>query len=380
MVDAGALVFPGWLTAHRAGVPLRLQHLGEPLRVRPTSLSLYARFQRDLASGVTSVWPRRRSVSRSLRRPELPVYGTLPCGRDCARSSPWREASTSHTDRLWAGRCLTRWFRTLSVRAREVRQHLAGSLLSCRGRCWVRTSDLLGVNEARSHCANRPRGGGGNRTRVQGFAGPCLSHSATPPAPTFPAGGILAWTSEEPCGPGPAGRNPAPPSGRRDSNPRPSPWQGDALPTEPRPHAGALPSERIRPGGCAFRTVADPGPRANSGGRRAARNSGRAGPTGRPRRPGCPGAREAAGRLRRPGCPARDPGIRMCLGSATRPARRSTSRRPRARRSRAASRRPGGAGPRPQARRPRTAARTSGRAGAAGNRPRRSPPLSRAAR
>ena len=29
----------------------------------------------------------------------------------------------------------------------------------------------------------------------------------------------------------------APPSGRRDSNPRPSPWQGDALPAEPRPHA-----------------------------------------------------------------------------------------------------------------------------------------------
>ena len=46
-------------------------------------------------------------------------------------------------------------------------------------------------NEARFHCANRPRGGGGNRTRVQGFAGPCLSHSATPPAPTFP-GGIMA--------------------------------------------------------------------------------------------------------------------------------------------------------------------------------------------
>jgi hypothetical protein len=36
------------------------------------------------------------------------------------------------------------------------------------------------------------------------------------------------------------GRHPtqaAPPSGRRDSNPRPSPWQGDALPAEPRPHA-----------------------------------------------------------------------------------------------------------------------------------------------
>jgi hypothetical protein len=57
-------------------------------------------------------------------------------------------------------------------------------------------------------------GGDGNRTRVQGFAGPCLSHSATPPQ----------------------GRQKTP-SGRRDSNPRPSPWQGDALPTEPRPRA-----------------------------------------------------------------------------------------------------------------------------------------------
>jgi hypothetical protein len=27
-------------------------------------------------------------------------------------------------------------------------------------------------------------------------------------------------------------------SGRRDSNPRPSPWQGDALPTEPLPLGG----------------------------------------------------------------------------------------------------------------------------------------------
>ena len=27
-------------------------------------------------------------------------------------------------------------------------------------------------------------------------------------------------------------------SGRRDSNPRPSPWQGDALPAEPRPQSG----------------------------------------------------------------------------------------------------------------------------------------------
>ena len=37
---------------------------------------------------------------------------------------------------------------------------------------------------------------------------------------------------------GPTGRPRASPSGRRDSNPRPSPWQGDALPTEPRPQRG----------------------------------------------------------------------------------------------------------------------------------------------
>ena len=44
--------------------------------------------------------------------------------------------------------------------------------------------------------------------------------SATPPRPgRRPTGDDGGWS----------------PSGRRDSNPRPSPWQGDALPTEPRP-------------------------------------------------------------------------------------------------------------------------------------------------
>ncbi len=38
-------------------------------------------------------------------------------------------------------------------------------------------------------------------------------------------------------GPPPWGLGETSPSGRRDSNSRPSPWQGDALPTEPRPHA-----------------------------------------------------------------------------------------------------------------------------------------------
>src|SRR5262249_46286702 len=73
------------------------------------------------------------------------------------------------------------------------------------------------IGPCRSVSGNRG-GGDGNRTRVQGFAGPCLSHSATPPQGACRKG---IRTSE---------------SGRRDSNPRPSPWQGDALPTEPRPH------------------------------------------------------------------------------------------------------------------------------------------------
>src|SRR5207245_672652 len=50
----------------------------------------------------------------------------------------------------------------------------------------------------------------------------------------------------------PGGSDPTSWSGRRDSNPRPSPWQGDALPTEPRPHA----SERLSPPG-AMTTLPD---------------------------------------------------------------------------------------------------------------------------
>jgi hypothetical protein len=62
-----------------------------------------------------------------------------------------------------------------------------------------------------------PRGGNGIRTRVNGFAGRCLASR-----PSHQEGSQV--------------RKPEPlPSGRRDSNPRPSPWQGDALPTALRP-------------------------------------------------------------------------------------------------------------------------------------------------
>src|SRR5699024_10935160 len=79
------------------------------------------------------------------------------------------------------------------------------------------------VKEARYRCANRAgqptllsaiRAGGGLRTRVYGFAGRCLASR-----PRHRHGSAMTT-----------------PSGGRDADTRPSPWQGDALPTEPHPH------------------------------------------------------------------------------------------------------------------------------------------------
>jgi hypothetical protein len=123
-------------------------------------------------------------------------------------------------------------------------------------------------------------------------------------------------------------------SGRRDSNPRPSPWQGDALPTEPLPlgscahrvlsesrywcrepdsnwrhrdfQSRALPTELSRPGGStgsggsptASRTIARAFEAGQSSGRRSA------GPTAAPVRVrGSAGgvSRARRGRRRRPG-------------------------------------------------------------------------------
>ena len=94
------------------------------------------------------------------------------------------------------------------------------------GRYWDRTSDLFRVREARYRCANRPKRAWVKLdARWRRDSNPCgrlcrplPRLSATPPL----------------CLPAPK-KGAGPPSGRRDSNPRPSPWQGDALPTEPRP-------------------------------------------------------------------------------------------------------------------------------------------------
>ena len=92
-----------------------------------------------------------------------------------------------------------------------------------------------------------------------------LGHSATEAARLRP---MRPQPAGSPWIPRTAGwplRCSASPSGRRDSNPRPSPWQGDALPTEPRPHASHPTGRRRERARRANRTVADPGRRANSG-------------------------------------------------------------------------------------------------------------------
>ncbi len=122
-----------------------------------------------------------------------------------------------------------------SLVARRTR---AAQTLPRGGRYWDRTSDLFRVREARYRCANRPRRYFTCRTRRRRESNPCtglcrplpkpLGHSASrPPLPALLIGARCRSSDRV--------RHPS--SGRRDSNPRPSPWQGDALPTEPRPRA-----------------------------------------------------------------------------------------------------------------------------------------------
>src|SRR5690606_38974549 len=85
------------------------------------------------------------------------------------------------------------------------------------------------------------RGGDGIRTRVYGFAGRCL---ASRPLHRHEARSTTGASTRHGM---------SPPSGRRDWNPRPSPWQGDALPTEPRPRATFRPG----PAPCASQTLTE---------------------------------------------------------------------------------------------------------------------------
>ena len=152
-----------------------------------------------------------------------------------------------------------RWRRHLLSRAKPLAKRPASR---------ARGAEDRDSTDRRSGAAQGTGGGDGNRTRVQGFAGPCLNHSATPPRKLPGLRPMRPQPTGSPWIPRTAGwplRCSASPSGRRDSNPRPSPWQGDALPTEPRPHASHPTGRRRERARRANRTVADPGRRANSG-------------------------------------------------------------------------------------------------------------------
>ncbi len=66
MVDVDELVFLERLRHIAQAYPCVSSIWPNRSGVRPVSLSLYALFQRDLASGVMRVFSRRRSVSRAL--------------------------------------------------------------------------------------------------------------------------------------------------------------------------------------------------------------------------------------------------------------------------------------------------------------------------
>ena len=101
------------------------------------------------------------------------------------------------------------------------------------GRYWDRTSDLFRVREARYRCANRPCRAAvrvvRDRPRRRRESNPCTGLCRPLPKPL---GHSARTRLADPAGAVEGHRS----SGRRDSNPRPSPWQGDALPAEPRPH------------------------------------------------------------------------------------------------------------------------------------------------
>jgi hypothetical protein len=72
-----------------------------------------------------------------------------------------------------------------------------GRRFGCRARCGVPAFGCAAIRHIRTPgrapvpgaaCTDNRGGGEGNRTPVQGFAGPCLNHSATPPEGTTIAG------------------------------------------------------------------------------------------------------------------------------------------------------------------------------------------------
>ena len=136
----------------------------------------------------------RRDLSLRRRGHEASSYGTSARETTVTGDSPELSSAAPAADREHRNRGQTRQGRTCgpgragqAARAGEVGmqdgcpvggQRSTPDTGSRGGRYWVRTSDLFGVNEARYHCANRPRAprGGRHHTRPR----TCSAFSARP--------------------------------------------------------------------------------------------------------------------------------------------------------------------------------------------------------
>ena len=172
--------------------------------VRPMSLSLYARFQRDLASGVTSVFSRRRSVSTALRSakaaavrhsprwPGIRPQYSLARGIHLLHRSPvgWPPADMVFTH------------------LRQSEPVGCANILRARLLSWA----MLGSNQRPPRCQrgalplrqspSRRRRESNPRTGLCRPLPKPLGHSASA---NVPLGESWLWTSEVPCGPGACG-------------------------------------------------------------------------------------------------------------------------------------------------------------------------------
>ncbi len=190
-----------------------------------------------VAAGHTSSAWRTEAVAAT--GPRLAFGGTAdprrgPLSND--RGSPTRMLQTARPSRMAVTRYAPAATRDLHVSARH--RPLPGCVM------WPATM-ARGARRGSSRLLRVSNGGGddGNRTRVNGFADRSLTTRARRRAAGCPArirtsvhGSKVRCPTTRRRGTESAGPSRAKKwSGRRDSNPRPSPWQGDALPTEPLP-------------------------------------------------------------------------------------------------------------------------------------------------
>ncbi len=163
-----------------------------------------------------------RSPSRLTDIPALRSTGTRSaCTRTTLRT-PWTDSPLQQTE---------------SVRFHDLR-HTCAAILIANGRHMEEVKDHLGHSSIRD---TSDRSHTSSRQRALRWTSPWMPLSATLTKLGRPKYGRSCQIGRFRSPPNPSKLCPylrVNWSGRRDSNPRPSPWQGDALPTEPRPRMG----------------------------------------------------------------------------------------------------------------------------------------------